>query len=219
MKIKTLLACALCLSFTEMSAQTLTGNSSTDASSTAITKTTQTDTSVPSENDQKDKCNSSWDFSYLFVEDGWGLGIDAVFNHFNIGFKYAKGEENDYLKDNKSWALSMGYNGRYWLGPSIYIEARAGLQYVSASCEIVTGTKENTKTVGYGSNKKTYTTTETIWEEVSDSNFGLYLNPRVGLALGESVAVTAGYEWDISEFKFDKEHTNDYFTLGISYIF
>lgn len=219
MKKLFLLAFAMCLSTSAINAQVFVGNSNEQVTTTK--KVSKTSIAGIQEQGAKkeDKINSSWDFSYLFVEDGWGLGLDLVANHFNLGFNYAKGDETDYLKNNSSWSLSMGYNGRYWLAESFYIEARGGVQYGSSSYEMVTGTKQVTKTIGYGSNKKTYTTTVNVWEEESDSSFGLYLNPRIGLAFGKSVAVTAGYEWNFNDFKFDKEHTSDYFTLGLSFLF
>lgn len=215
MKKLFLLAFAICLSISEINAQVVVGNNTKQVSSTATTASGQNATDL---NKQENKHNSSWDFSYLFVEDGWGLGIDLTAGHFNLGFNYAKGDETDYLKNNNSWSLSAGYNGRYWLSESFYIEARGGLQYTRGSYEIVTGTKEIVKTIGYGSNKKTYTTTVNVWEEESSGNWGLYLNPRIGLALGKSAAITAGYEWNFNDFKFDKEHTSDYFTVGLSFL-
>ena len=72
--------------------------------------------------------------------------------------------------------------------------------------------------IGYGDNKKVYTTAVQKWDETSDGNFGLFVTPRVGLVLGKSIALTAGYEWNFLDFKFDKEHRSDYFTVGLSIV-
>ena len=33
------------------------------------------------------------------------------------------------------------------------------------------------------------------------------------------MSLEAGYRWNFSEFKFDKEHTSDYFNIGINFGF
>ena len=193
------MACVMCLSLSGVYAQVQTNN----------VKVQVTDT----------KQNSGFDFSYLAVDDGWGLGGDLLMGHFALGFKYIGGEENDYMKSNTSWILSAGYNHRFWLGEFFYIDARAGLQYMKSSYEMYAGTKTITNTIGYGSNRKEYSYTVEVWEDGGDDGFGLYFTPRVGLALGKSFAISAGYEWNFADFKFDKEHRIDYFTIGMSLIF
>ncbi len=158
--------------------------------------------------------NSGIDASYLTIDDGWGLGVGFMYKNFTLGLKfYDMDDVNSFAENYYQLGANIGYNLRYWLGESFYIEARAGVQYLHTSFESLLG--ETTTTVGYGNNEKTYTGLE-VWDEVSDGNFGLFVTPRVGLVLGKSISLTAGYEWNFLDFKFDKEHQSDYFTVGLS---
>ena len=82
---------------------------------------------------------------------------------------------------------------------SVYIEGSAGVQYTHAKMQLK------------GEDAK------------SDGNFGLFVTPKVGVKLftwDETIwGVQAGYRWDFAEFKFSKEYTADYFTIGIVGIF
>lgn len=59
-------------------------------------------------------------------------------------------------------------------------------------------------------------------EEEKNGEFGLFLTPRLGVKLfnigGDYLSLVGGYRWDFNEFKFKKEYTRDYFTIGLSWV-
>ena len=59
---------------------------------------------------------------------------------------------------------------------------------------------------------------KTTDDKASDSNLGLFITPRLGIKLFNNCTLVAGYRWDIDEFKFKKEYTVDYFTLGLNWV-
>ena len=207
MKRIILLACTLCFAFTGTSAQDLGENSNKKELKEELKESNGSQV-------LEEKRNSGFEASYMALDGGFGIHYGFIFDGIALGGKFISGDENDYLRSNTGWGINLGYNWRHWLGKSFYIEARAGIQYLHQSYEYVAGTKTTTKVI-LG---KTHTFTSKVWKKESDGKLGLFLTPRIGLALGESFAITAGYEWDFAEFKFDKGHTNDYFTIGLSVI-
>ncbi len=163
--------------------------------------------------------NSGIDASYLAIEDGWGLGANFMYKNFTLGLKfYGMDDAAGFSENYYQLGVNIGYNLRYWLGKSFYVEARGGVQYLHYSYEFLASEEYVENVIGYGDNKKVYTTTVQKWDETSDGNFGLFVTPRLGLVLGKSIALTAGYEWNFLDFKFDKEHRSDYFTVGLSIV-
>ena len=139
---------------------------------------------------------------YLGIEDGFGLSYNLIIDHFLLSGRLISGETNSVVKSNEAWSVGVGYNYRYWLAKYLYVEGQAGVEYTHATLEYK------------DSNKKT----------VKDSNgdFGLFLTPRIGLKLFKlwdtDWGVVAGYRWDFNKFKFSKENTSDYFTIGLSVV-
>jgi len=80
----------------------------------------------------------------------------------------------------------------------LYVEGVIGVQYSHQSVKAADGEKE------------------------SEGNLGLWASPKIGVLLINTskseplwIGLQAGYRWDVNEFKFKKDYTNDYFTIGI----
>ena len=145
---------------------------------------------------------SGCSFDYLGIEDAFGLSYNLIFNHLLLNLRMVSGDTNSTVTSNESWSVGVGYNYRYWLAKSLYIEGQAGVEYAHATLKY----KDDNKKI------------------VKDSNgdFGLFLSPRIGLNLFKlwdcDWGVVAGYRWDFNKFKFSKEYTSDYFTIGLSVV-
>ncbi len=155
---------------------------------------------------------SGMDYSYVGMEDAWGIKMNFLIKGFLAGYKFIFGKTDNYLTTNDVWTIDLGYNYRHWLSKSFYIEGRAGLQYIHTNLEY----KTTTRAGYYTKYSNMYQKKSSSSEKISEGNVGLFLAPRIGLALGNSFAISAGYEWNFLEFNFDKAHTLDYFTVGIS---
>lgn len=155
---------------------------------------------ITNSDDKNEKSRSGMDFSYHAVENGFGLGFSMIFDYVVLNFSSISGDTDKYITKNDAWRAGLGGNYRYWIANFIYAEGQAGIEYSHASLEYKIDSK----------NKK----------KESDGNIGLFVTPRIGLKLFKlwdiDWGVTAGYRWDFNKFKFDKEHTDDYFTIGIS---
>ena len=147
------------------------------------------------DNSDDEKSSASFDLSYQGIENGFGLGMTWVFNHFAINFSWLEGDTNQYITKNEGWRAGIGLNYRHWLSDFFYIEGQAGIEYTHATLKMKGGDK------------------------YSDGDFGLFLTPRIGIPLinisDGKLGIVAGYRWDFNKFKFSKENTADYFTIGI----
>lgn len=147
------------------------------------------------------------DFEYQAYEDGGGIGMNYVFNHVILGGSVAWGEESDYKKDVTVWNAYLGANHRYFLGTrSVWIEGRAMVGYKHGSMKVAT----------YSSSRSS----KIEWEKESEGGLFLGISPRFGVNLihfknGDILSVVAGYRWDFYKFKFNKENTSKYFTIGV----
>lgn len=143
---------------------------------------------------------SGFDLSYLAVENGFGLGFSMIFNYVVVNFSGIIGDTDKYITKNNAWRAGIGGNYRYWFVNFLYAEGQAGVEYSHASIE--------------------YKIDKNNKEKDSDGNVGLFVTPRIGLKLFKlwdiDWGITAGYRWDFNKFKFDKDHTDKYFTIGIS---
>lgn len=150
--------------------------------------------------------------------------MDYVISHFLIGGSMGWGKNSDYIKDTSNWDIHLGGNYRYFLGSKwVYVEGRVMIGYAHQSYKYVASTDTQVHNGGYGRTAYTYTTTKNNWEKEGDGDIYLGITPRVGLNLfplknGGSVSIVAGYRWNFTKFNFDKEHTADYFTIGIAAI-
>lgn len=145
---------------------------------------------------------------YFGVDGGYGINYNAkIFDYLSFGFYFGGGETNETVTENSSWGLNIGANYRYWLGKVLFLEAEGGLAYGHGKITI------RTKTGKYGYKDNT----------VSDGNMGFYITPRIGLRICKigkgGLALVAGYRWHFSEFKFSKEYTSDFFTVGLNLVF
>ena len=174
MKRLVMAICALCLTFNCVKAQSENSNEET-------------------------ALENSLTLEYQAIENAFGMGFNLVAKHFALNFSWIEGETNSYVEKNSGWKLGAGYNQRYWLNKSIYVEGTAGIQYAHGKVKTTGG------------------------EEESNGNLGLFATPKIGIklfTLNDQVwGVQAGYRWDFSEFKFSKEYTADYFTIGIVGLF
>lgn len=137
--------------------------------------------------------NSGAGFDYLFIENGYGLGYNMVFKHLLIDLEY-RSADNDYF-DSSSWSVGLGGQYRYWFCKWLYIEGRLGVQYLHTSVKV-----------------------KSTDDKASDGSLGLFITPRLGVKLFKNYTLVAGYRWDIDEFKFKKDYTADYFSIGLNIV-
>jgi hypothetical protein len=135
------------------------------------------------------------DFQYHGVEHGWGLSLDYVFKYFVLGFNYNWGETNDYIKTNNGMEYYVGGNYRYHIVKQFYVEGRMLAGWYNWNTKIKTGKSSS--------------------DEVNTNKAFIGINPRIGLDF-DGWGISAGYRWDYVDFKFDKDHKFDRFTIGIS---
>lgn len=98
--------------------------------------------------------------------------------------------------DSNSWDIKAGYSYRYWFGKHIYVQIPLSIGYLHSTVETRIGKKK---------------------EKESGSAAVLSVNPAVGLRIWDGWTIEAGYDWDFTDFKFDKAHKTDYFNVGIAY--
>lgn len=198
--------CALCLALSGAKAQKVLKDNINGETAPATT------TGNGSGDDYGDVMNGGISFGYQALDGGYGMEFNMVFNHLMLTGSLISGETNNYVTKNDGWRAGLGYNYRYWLGKSVFIEGAVGIEYSHASVEVKTYT---------GTSKTGRAQYETA--KASDGNWGLFLYPRIGTRLFKIADVDyglyAGYRWDFNEFKFSKEYTADYFTVGIIGIF
>ncbi len=127
--------------------------------------------------------------------DGCDLNVqyNLILKYIILDGGYAKGNGSNPSVTN--WNVGAGLNYRYWFNKYIYLEGSVGAQYMASIVE---------------------------WNDVegkkTDGDFGLFAMPKLGLSY-KGVGVVAGYRWDFAKFKFDKEHTNDHFMVGLNFAF
>ena len=140
---------------------------------------------------------NSIDISYQAIDNGFGLGWTGIINNFMFNVSWLSGDTDKYVTKNSGWRAGIGGNYRYWLTNFLYAEGSAGVEYSHYSVE-------------YKVDNKT--------SKESDGDFGLFVTPRIGVKLfkiaNDYYGIVAGYRWDFNKFKFKKENTDDYFTIG-----
>jgi len=167
------------------------------------------------------KFETSVDMEYLNVDNGFGVAYSLIINRLLITGAASFGDGANNIRNVNSWYLGLGYNYRTYLNPILYVDLQAAAVYSGGSYEYVSGTETQTHTMISGT---TWTTEKNIWSKESNSYINCLIHPRIGLKLfsfklyGDKTDfnLTAGYQWDFREFKFDKSHKQDYFTIGIS---
>ena len=132
-------------------------------------------------------------------EDSFGIGLDLAVYYVNLGFDIYQYDTSGNIKKNEGWDLHLGGHKRFWWN-IFFLEGNLGLAYCHATYQIKGGDKEK------------------------NGDFGLYLNPRVGIKLFNtgslglgSLGITASYRWIFEKFKFKDEYTCDYFTIGLCF--
>ena len=83
---------------------------------------------------------------------------------------------------------------------------------------MLVGTKTEKHISGFGNREKIEETQSDVWDTWGKGYFYVGATPRVGLNFN-GYSIFAGYRWDFLDFKFDKEHKGDYFTVGIAKLF
>lgn len=193
MKKNLFILCTLFLSFNVSSyAQVLISNNSTTVTTSNQNQNIQY---VVSNNDNNPKAGIG--FEYLFIEDGWGWGINWLpLDNWFLNYSMNYGDTNDYIKSNNALKLATGYNGRYWFNDHIYLDGAIGIEwwYSSIDCD--------------GADN-----------DSSSSELALMFAPKIGLNLGSNICVNIGYRWDFNKFKFDSDYIHDYCTVGLMFAF
>lgn len=157
--------------------------------------TTTGTTSQTSNSDEVEQSQSGYDIMYHGIEKGWGIGMDGVWNHLLWSVGYYSGETNDYLTKNNGMQIALGGNYRYHLSEFLYIEGRAFVGWYNWSTAAKIAGKR-------------------VEDDINKVFVGF--SPRIGLDFG-SWGISGGYRWDYVDFKFDKDHRMDRFTVGISF--
>lgn len=164
---------------------------------------------------------SGMEFEYQGIDKGFGLGFNLVIKNIYLSAATISFDDIENVKRNSSgWNVGAGYNYRYYLAKMLYIEGRAGIGYEHVSTEYPAGekvTEHHSPSIG------DWESTTTEWKKDSNGEFFLSVSPRIGLKLfriwGSDFNIAAGYRWDFIKFKFGKENTIDYFTVGASFTF
>lgn len=134
-------------------------------------------------------------FEYAGYDGGWGMGFTMNILHVELGYQLLDGETNEYLKTNEGWKVGLGGSYRYWFNKYIWVQGSVGVLYAHSTIEYDGADKEK------------------------EGNFGLYANPRIGLNIYSGICITASYRWDFNKFKFSKDYTDDYFTVGLAFVY
>lgn len=158
------------------------------------TEQVETPKKQAAENEYKVKGGTS--FNYGFVEKGYLFHINFMVKGYFLEYGMGSQDFKDAGFETDNWMVTAGYNYRYWLGRSVYLQGAAGIGYA------------HTKVTVKGSR-----------DEDSSGGAIFTLRPALGLRVWKSMSLEAGYRWNFSEFKFDKEHTSDYFNIGINFGF
>ncbi len=160
------------------------------------TATTQIST-AHGHDDEVNYLNSGAGIDYQSIENGYGIGLNFAFKYLLVDLSFGSAD-NDYI-DVSSWSAGIGGQYRYWFNKWLYIEGRAGVQYLHATAKVKEGD-----------------------EKESNGDFGLFLTPRLGVKLfklgSDYLSLVGGYRWNFNKFKFKKEYTSDYFTIGLSWV-
>lgn len=162
------------------------------------------------------KANSAT-VDFLIPDGGFGVGLDYVFSYINVNAAYIFGKTDDNVTDNAGWQIGIGGNYRYNISKVFYVEGRAGIGYYHWSTKYKYQSGEKEVGPSWGNHHTTVATYD--YEKNTANEAELYVSPRVGVHLFKNLSIVAGYRWDFVKFKFDKEHTNDYFTIGASWGF
>ena len=149
---------------------------------------------------------SAYSIEYEAHEDGGAVGMEYSFSGFLFGGAYGWLKDSEYMKSSSFWNIHTGYNFSFNIPQApVFLDLRVLFGYYGMSYDIINGYSK------YGN--PTYKTK-------NDGDVFLGLNPRIGVELakiyGASICIVAGYRWDCLKFKFDKENTDDFFTIGFS---
>jgi len=140
-----------------------------------------------------------FEVAYRAMKDTpFAVNITGIAAHFLIETGYYVGKTNSNVITNHGSHAAFGINKSFHKD-KVFLSVAGGLEYATATMETKYGNVRN-----YSSN----------------SNFGLFLFPRVGaadlLTWGKTrLGVVVGYRWDFAKFKFSKEYTSDNFTVGV----
>lgn len=172
------------------------------------------------DDDKNKKKASGFELEYQGIEKGFGIGLNIFIKNVYLSVATLSFDDIEKSIRNRSgWNVSAGYDYRYYLAKIFYIEGRAGIGYEHVSAEYAAGEKSTERHSISG----TYTSTSTEWKKEGNGEFFLTVNPRVGVKVckiwGSDFNIIAGYRWDFVKFKFDKDNTIDYFTVGAAFTF
>ncbi|MDR1004050.1 MAG: hypothetical protein LBL97_03465 [Prevotellaceae bacterium] len=202
-KVLFFMVIAICLATFEIKAQTAaTAEKTEEVAQETSTSEAETDG------------QSGGEFGYLGIENGSGFGWNIVFKHILLTYAFTSGDNNDYMKNISGWRAGLGYNYRYNITKFLYIEGHAAVAYYHNSYEYPASSSGETR--GSVPSAHGYGKTPTEWEKESNGDFGMFVSPRIGLNIYKGIGIVAGYHWDFAKFKFSKEYTTDYFTVGIA---
>ena len=170
---------------------------------------------------------SGFEISYLGVEDGYGLDFSLLAKGFYLGGGVTNGKDVKYggetiARNRKGWYVGVGYNYRYYISSRFYIEGRARILYAHNSAEYNMGeVRSSSRAIPSNLGQNHSSSSSSSWEKESDGGIGFGIAPQIGICLyqaksGSDICLIGGYHWIFSEFKFDKEHKSDYFSVGLA---
>lgn len=171
----------------------------------------QTTTQPPEKKNPEAKDVSEGQLYYAGkFEKAANLGLN-----FRFGFVEFGGSVQLTGKGN-AWKINLGGAYRYYLDKSIFVEGAVGVNYGDYSSSTTVSKNSSSMKVpplNYGHNGNYSSGTET--KETSESGFGAYVTPRVGVIVSNGWGIYAAYEWDFYKFKFDNFDKRGYWKLGI----
>lgn len=160
------------------------------------------------------------DAEYQAIDGGSGYGLNISCGGKNGGLvlkgAITSGKTNSDITKNEGWNIGIGYGYRYWFNKMFFVEGQAGVGYYHGTVEM---RYEDGVNDHYSVALGHYTTTKYSKKKDSNGEFGCFFQPRIGVNIAKGYGLFAGYNWDFIKFKFNKDYTSDYFSVGMIAVF
>lgn len=174
---------------------------------------------------QKMQSGISLDWLSKKPKDFNTVSADYIYKHIVIGGAYGwSNDANDdpskgsVMKKMNLLDIHVGGNYRYFLNKNFFVEGRMFVGYNHRYREYLAGKEYVHSTYGVGRTRDTKDEESDLWKTWGEGYMYVGVSPRIGINFN-GIAVNIGYRWDFEEFKFDKSHKDDKFTVGVAYLF
>lgn len=172
-----------------------------------VTKTTTTTTSEKKEEVEKKGFMPATSFGFNYMgrfEKAAALNMDFRFSYVNIGGGYS-------VSGGDGWNIYAGAAERYYFSRNFFIDAAVGPIFAHSSISYKAYVGQEAYTI-LG---RTYYRDKYETKKESYNSFGVYLLPRLGIALGSGWGINIGYMMSAPKFKFDGFFDNGTVMLGL----